>query len=542
MPLSVGQFLNKRYRIERQIGQGGFGAVYRAYDVTLQQPCAIKENLNTGAEAQRQFEREALLLARLRHPNLPRVIDHFTRSEQGQYLVMDFVEGHSLAELLKLQSQPLAEGTALGWIDQVCQALAYLHQQTPPIIHRDIKPQNIIITPDGQAMLVDFGLSKLYDEQSRTNTGARGLTFGYAPPEQYGEGRTNARTDVYGLGATLYTMLTGQRPPDAIQRLVNHEPLLPPSQLTPQVSPQVEQAVLKAMALAPSERFESVERFRRALTIPLTRPVIPVKPQEVERPGRAAPFWLGATLVGSLISLGLVVAVFGLGYWAFWGSGFNNILEPTPTRRITAIAAVSTFTMLPTSTWTPVATRTLVIPSSTPTLSATPSSTHTPLPPAGTPAPASPTNTLVPPTDTPSPPTDTPTPSPTPTPEFPFELAGVEKRSEQSVTMFQGVIRDAAGNPLDNYFVQASCGSYSIISFPSGPIPWGAEKAGADSELAWEPGYYDINLAASQPCQWALTLVETDDRQTVKARLSPTITVAVGPNESPIIVNWRRVN
>lgn len=108
--------------------------------------------------------------------------------------------------------------------------------------------------------------------------------------------------------------------------------------------------------------------------------------------------------------------------------------------------------------------------------------------------------------------------------------------------MFQGIIRDAAGNPVDNQFVQATCGTYSIISFPSGPVPWGNEKRGDDSALAWAPGYYDINLAAEQPCSWTLTLVETDDRQTVKARLSRPLTIEVGPNESPIIVNWRRVN
>jgi serine/threonine protein kinase len=157
MSLFIGQLLNNnRYRIEQQIGKGGFGAVYRAVDTVLKQPCAVKENIDTSSEAQRQFEREALLLARLRHSNLPRVIDHFFIPNQGQYLVMDFVEGQNLAQILAQRGGPLTEQEALAWICQIGQALNYLHQQQPPIIHRDIKPQNIIVTPNGQAILVDF--------------------------------------------------------------------------------------------------------------------------------------------------------------------------------------------------------------------------------------------------------------------------------------------------------------------------------------------------------------------------------------------------
>ncbi len=159
MPLIQGQLLNNRYRIARLIGQGGFGAVYRAWDTAMNQPVAIKANLDTGQEAQKQFYREASFLARLRHPNLPRVTDHFTMPGQGQYLVMDFVEGQNLKELLLTRGQPFSEVEALPWIEQIFDALTYLHGLTPPIIHRDIKPANIIITPDGKPMLVDFGLS-----------------------------------------------------------------------------------------------------------------------------------------------------------------------------------------------------------------------------------------------------------------------------------------------------------------------------------------------------------------------------------------------
>jgi serine/threonine protein kinase len=156
MPFVSGEILNNRYRIVKLIGQGGFGAVYRAWDNSLNQPCAVKENLDTSQEAQRQFYREATLLASLRHSNLPRVTDHFLIPGQGQYLVMDFIEGQRLADLAACHGRGLTEAEVLPWLSQVCDALTYLHSQNPPVIHRDVKPQNIIVTPAGQAILVDF--------------------------------------------------------------------------------------------------------------------------------------------------------------------------------------------------------------------------------------------------------------------------------------------------------------------------------------------------------------------------------------------------
>jgi serine/threonine-protein kinase len=218
MPLEPGQVLNNRYRIAKLLGQGGFGAVYRAWDLNLERACALKENLEISEEAQRQFKREALILSGLSHPNLPRVIDHFIIPGQGQYLVMDYVEGEDLQEMLESTGRPLPEAQALSWISQVCDALVYLHSQNPPVIHRDIKPANIKITPQGQAMLVDFGIAKMYDAHLQTTLGARAVTAGYSPPEQYGSGMTDPRSDIYALGATLYHLLTGQQPPESIQR------------------------------------------------------------------------------------------------------------------------------------------------------------------------------------------------------------------------------------------------------------------------------------------------------------------------------------
>jgi serine/threonine protein kinase len=224
MPLDTGEILEGRYRIDALLGQGGMGAVYRAIDLKFNTLVAIKENRQFAPEGQRQFAREAGLLHQLRHPNLPRVTDHFFLPGRGQYLVMDYVEGDDLEQILARQGC-LAQAQALGIIDRVLDALTYLHCQD--IVHRDVKPANTKITPGGKVFLVDFGLAKAQAALQSTTAGARGVTPGYAPPEQYGYGRTDARTDVYSAGATLYALLTGQKPPDALERMMRQVELVP---------------------------------------------------------------------------------------------------------------------------------------------------------------------------------------------------------------------------------------------------------------------------------------------------------------------------
>ena len=321
MPLTPGQVLNARYRIVSLLGQGGFGAVYRAWDLTLKTPCAVKENFDTSPEAVRQFEREASLLAGLRHPNLPRVIDHFSLPNQGQYLVMDYVEGEDLAEKLTVASRQspnaawLHEQEAVPWITQICDALFYMHNQNPPVIHRDIKPTNIRITTSGQAMLVDFGIAKLYDPHRKTTVGAKAVTPGYSPFEQYGQKPTDARTDIYALGATLYTLLTGQEPPESIARVGGAE-LIPPSQINPTVSPHMEMCILKAMQMLPEARFQTAAEFKAALlnpTVLLQTPVVtlPVatvggfQPAAYAQPPKRFPAWIIA-VIGGLLVFGVI--------------------------------------------------------------------------------------------------------------------------------------------------------------------------------------------------------------------------------------------
>jgi formylglycine-generating enzyme required for sulfatase activity/serine/threonine protein kinase len=271
MPLSVGQTLNQRYRIVTLLGQGGFGAVYKAWDQNMERWRALKENLEATPEAQRQFKREALILGDLAHPNLPRVIDHFVTPDPSggcgsAYLVMDFVEGEDLEKMLERNGRPLPESQVIGWLSQVCDALEYLHGQQPPVIHRDIKPANIKVTPTGKAMLVDFGIAKLFHPNVKTTVGARAYTSGYSPPEQYGRGATDAQSDIYALGATAYHLLTGRLPPDSVDILSNSAaPLRPVRALNPAVSAQVSLAIERAMQLNRAKRWKSVVEFREAL-------------------------------------------------------------------------------------------------------------------------------------------------------------------------------------------------------------------------------------------------------------------------------------
>ncbi|MBN1888194.1 MAG: protein kinase [Thermoflexales bacterium] len=275
MPLQAAQVLHNRYRIERQLGQGGMGAVYLAHDTVLEHKLAVKEMrpapgidealLNGLRE---QFQREARVLAGLNHPNLPRVTDYFTESNNA-YLVMDYIEGQSLDDVLKTQGQPgLPEAQVVNWARQLLDALEYIHNKN--VLHRDIKPANIRLTPDGRVVLVDFGLVKLYDpSQPQTVIVLRGAgTPQYAPPEQidYSYGHTDARSDLFSLGATLYCLLTGKLPPPLTERLIKQVPIPPIWAQVSSISPTTEAVIFKAIQLRLDERFQSAAEMRAALT------------------------------------------------------------------------------------------------------------------------------------------------------------------------------------------------------------------------------------------------------------------------------------
>ncbi|MBI3153070.1 MAG: serine/threonine-protein kinase [Chloroflexi bacterium] len=265
MTLEKDTLLHNRYRIVEILGQGGMGSVYRAVDENLGVHIALKENLFTTDEYARQFRLEAVILANLRHPNLPRVSDHIVLGDQGQYLVMDFIEGEDLRFRMERLGM-LTEDDAVHIGAAICDALTYLHSRKPPILHRDIKPGNVKITPDGHIFLVDFGLAKVYQNASQaTTTGARAMTPGYSPPEQYGTARTDPRTDIYSLGATLYAALCGIIPEDGLARAMDNAQLTPLRKRNPKVSRRLAAAIEKAMAVDPSDRFQTADEFKKAL-------------------------------------------------------------------------------------------------------------------------------------------------------------------------------------------------------------------------------------------------------------------------------------
>lgn len=276
MPLAIGQIMHNRYRVLGPLGQGGMGAVYLAEDLVLGRRCALKENIpdpnaspQVLAQMRQQFQAEARVLARLDHPNLPKVYDYFS-AWANEYIVMEYVDGENLASILNRHRGPLPEQVVLAWARQILDALAYLHSQHPnPIIHRDIKPANVILTPHGTIKLVDFGLVKLLDPNSpMTASGMRGMgTPQYAPPEQFtAVGHTDARSDLFSLGAMLYHLLTGTPPSDAYQRLVSPKALAPPRQINSAISSGTNAAILRAIELRPERRYQTALEMRSFLS------------------------------------------------------------------------------------------------------------------------------------------------------------------------------------------------------------------------------------------------------------------------------------
>jgi serine/threonine-protein kinase len=321
-PLKTGEVLRSRYKVRRIIGHGGMGSIYLADDLRLEgRQCAVKEVEHDRTlpqevinQARDQFLREATVLARLDHPNLPKVSDFFTIGPRD-YLAMDYVPGNDLRTLMveaRQKGQFLPEAEVLSWASQIADALSYLHSQTPPILHRDIKPSNLKVTPSGLIKLVDFGLVKLLASEEMTITILQGRgTALYTPLEQYGgdAGHTDRRSDIYAFGATLYHLLTNQPPLEARERFLHPENLVVPRQINPEVSVRTEKAILWAMNLHPNERPQDIESFRQALIgnwIPPIHPVGKTHPPSLRKIMSATQeqvlFWVAAgLLVVSLI-------------------------------------------------------------------------------------------------------------------------------------------------------------------------------------------------------------------------------------------------
>ena len=267
-----GETLQDRYRIVRQLGAGGMGAVYEAVDDRLQATVAIKETFSVDDRLRRQFEQEARMLAQLNHPALPRVSDYFTENGRA-FLVMQFIAGDDLAQITSQQPGPFPRAQVIAWADQLLDALIYLHTRERQIIHRDIKPHNLKLTSSGQIALLDFGLAKTRAADQSTTQSSNsifGYTRRYSPLEQIQDQGTSPQSDIYALGATLYHLLTGIKPPDALTRaaaLANskRDPLTSGNELQSIVGPELSAVLNKAMALNANDRYENAALFREAL-------------------------------------------------------------------------------------------------------------------------------------------------------------------------------------------------------------------------------------------------------------------------------------
>lgn len=272
--LAPNTLLQDRYLVLRLLGQGGMGAVYQATDRKFGNAVALKETFYADEQLRKAFAQEARLLNRLRHAALPVVMDYFAVSDK-QFLVMQYIPGKDLEQMLEERKERgdglFMTSQVLLWADQLLDALEYLHAQNPPIIHRDIKPQNLKLTPRGEIILLDFGLAKgIVTHQSRSSQSIRGYTPNYASLEQIRGTGTDARSDIYSIGATLYHLLTGKLPQDALTRvaalLMNQpDPLRPINELNPEVPALIAAVIEKAMSANPEQRQESASVLRQSL-------------------------------------------------------------------------------------------------------------------------------------------------------------------------------------------------------------------------------------------------------------------------------------
>jgi serine/threonine protein kinase len=270
--IETGKVLQSRYRIEKQIGQGGMGAVYVATDQRFGSIVAIKETLFMDDNYRKAIEREARLLNSLKHTALPRVSDHFLE-ENGQFLVMEYIPGDDLFEMMESRREPFPLDDILRWADQLLDALEFLHTQDMPVIHRDIKPQNLKLTARGQIILLDFGLAKGNPTDAEHNTAAKsifGYSRNYASLEQIQGTGTDPRSDLYSLAATLYHLITAVPPEDALTRAMSvlsrqADPLLPANRVNPEVPKGVAGVLQMALDLNAGERPESAAAMRQML-------------------------------------------------------------------------------------------------------------------------------------------------------------------------------------------------------------------------------------------------------------------------------------
>lgn len=259
-----GTIIRSRYRIDNLLGRGGFGEVHRGWDMILEIPVAVKMLFDNSPASVSLFKSKAKILAKLKHPHLPRVTDYFSENET-HFLVMDFIEGEDLQVRLEKSAGFIDCQDVVEWISQILGALDYIHILN--IVHRDVKPGNIRVSPSNFASLVDFGIAKT-DSRKMTCPGAKGAFTPYmASPEQCQTmGQTTPASDIYAVGATMYYLLTGEFPADAVSRLMGKS-LIPPENINPSIPLQVSKVIQKGMALSPKDRYVNADEMRSEILL-----------------------------------------------------------------------------------------------------------------------------------------------------------------------------------------------------------------------------------------------------------------------------------
>ena len=482
-----------KYTIIEQIGQGGFGTVYKAKDTTLERTVALKvlhpALLNDPVFVER-FQAEARMAAQLEHPNIVRVYE-VGEHEGRHYLAMEYVEGQSLAQLLEAQGR-LTPQQALKVVRDVASGLEAAHRKQ--LIHRDIKPSNVLIRSDGTALVTDFGLAKAAEASlaASLTTSSQVLgTLRYMAPEQAEQKPVTHLADIYALGVVLYEMLTG-RPPfigdTAIQLIRAHADKRPPppSEFNKAITPAVASVILRSLAKKPEERYPTAGKMARALEGAVTKgvgetqtPTWPGAPAEPARPTRG--FRWEPVIAGALL---LLLCGILAGALALFSGGLGLGSPPTPTA--VALAPVGAGTDTPTSKPSPQPATTATAPPPTPTdtLTPEPTATHTPLPPTATPTPtetpdlpatataeaqlveagvAATLAALPTATDTPTPPEPTATPADTETPEpMPTETPSPSPTSEPSDAAGEGELPPAYTITMESASTEAGKGRLAI--------------------------------------------------------------------------------
>ena len=268
MSLNTGDILRNRYKVIRVVGKGGYSDVYLVEDMTDNTYLAIKELVIyctdpvERSDVETQIRLEVNMLRKLKHPKLPEFKDYFEEN-QRYYMVMEYIDGEDLVVSYENNMDYWSLQVVLKLAIELCAMFEYLHSQNPPVIFKDLKPQNIMIDKSGEFRLIDFGISKYYG--SKTMPAARAVSANFSSPEQYTSIGTDMRSDIYSLGATLYYMFTGDKPLDSVKRMINPGEFKKPGTLNPSVTEELEVIILKAMELKKEKRYQSISEMKRDL-------------------------------------------------------------------------------------------------------------------------------------------------------------------------------------------------------------------------------------------------------------------------------------